>query len=97
VSDKEVRKSMQDSTSEKVTQSAESSEVISKDAYRDVLSLPFHEAKERVVEAFEKAYLTEHLRATHGVVTHAAQKIGLPRQSLHRMLKRLGLGPSNDA
>ncbi len=56
-----------------------------------LLALPYHEAKERVLESFEKTYLLEHLKAAGGVVTRAAQRAGLPRQSVHRMLRRLGV------
>lgn len=63
---------------------------------KELFSLPYHEAKERVVDSFEKSYLTEHLRAAGGVVTRAAQHVGLPRQSVHRMLRRLGLHSSDD-
>ncbi|MGQ0508828.1 MAG: sigma 54-interacting transcriptional regulator [Myxococcaceae bacterium] len=58
---------------------------------KQLVSLPYHEAKERVLESFEKTYFTEHLRSANGVVTRAAQRVGLPRQSVHRMLRRLGL------
>jgi DNA-binding NtrC family response regulator len=63
---------------------------------KQLFSLPYHEAKDRVVDSFEKVYLTEHLRAAQGVVTRAAQDIGLPRQSVHRMLRRLGLHSNED-
>ncbi len=58
---------------------------------KQLVSLPYHDAKERVLESFEKTYFTEHLRAAGGVVTRTAQRVGLPRQSVHRMLRRLGL------
>ncbi len=61
-----------------------------------LLSLPYHEAKERVLESFEKTYLLEHLKAANGVVTRAAQRAGLPRQSVHRMLRRLGINTSDE-
>lgn len=61
-----------------------------------LLSLPYHEAKERVVESFEKTYLLKHLKAANGVVTRAAQRAGLPRQSVHRMLRRLGVSTSEE-
>ena len=63
---------------------------------KQLLSLPYHEAKERVLESFEKNYLLEHLKAANGVVTRAAQRAGLPRQSLHRMLRRLGIASSDE-
>ncbi|MBX5484855.1 MAG: sigma 54-dependent Fis family transcriptional regulator [Myxococcaceae bacterium] len=58
---------------------------------KTLFALPYHEAKERVLESFEKTYLNEHLRAANGVVTRAAQRVKLPRQSVHRMMRRLGL------
>ena len=58
---------------------------------KQLLALPYHDAKDRVLESFEKTYLLEHLRAANGVVTRAAQRAGLPRQSVHRMLRRLGI------
>lgn len=61
-----------------------------------LLSLPYHEAKDRVLESFEKTYLLEHLKAANGVVTRAAQRAGLPRQSVHRMLRRLGINTSDE-
>lgn len=63
---------------------------------QQLLSLPYHEAKDRVLESFEKAYLLEHLKAANGVVTRAAQRAGLPRQSVHRMLRRLGINTSDE-
>ena len=61
-----------------------------------LLDLPYHEAKERVVESFERTYLAEQLRACGNIVTRAAIKAGLPRQSVHRMLRRLGMGGHSD-
>jgi DNA-binding NtrC family response regulator len=61
-----------------------------------LLSLPYHDAKDRVLESFEKTYLLEHLKAANGVVTRAAQRAGLPRQSVHRMLRRLGISTSDE-
>jgi two-component system, NtrC family, response regulator GlrR len=58
---------------------------------KQLFALPYHEAKERVLDSFEKGYLHEHLRAANGVVTRAASRVGLPRQSMHRMMRRLGL------
>jgi DNA-binding NtrC family response regulator len=61
-----------------------------------LLSMPYHDAKDRVLESFEKTYLLEHLKAANGVVTRAAQRAGLPRQSVHRMLRRLGINTSDE-
>ncbi len=69
---------------------------LQKEMSKQLLSLPYHEAKERVLESFEKTYLLEHLRAANGVVTRAAQRAGLPRQSVHRMLRRLGINTADE-
>jgi DNA-binding NtrC family response regulator len=61
-----------------------------------LLALPYHEAKDRVLESFEKTYLLAHLKAANGVVTRAAQRAGLPRQSVHRLLRRLGIKTSDE-
>ncbi|MCI0571042.1 MAG: sigma 54-interacting transcriptional regulator [Myxococcaceae bacterium] len=61
-----------------------------------LLALPYHEAKERVLESFERTYFLEHLRVAGGVVTRAAKAAGLPRQSVHRMLRRLGLSAGEE-
>lgn len=63
---------------------------------QQLLSLPYHDAKDRVLKSFEKTYLLEHLKAANGVVTRAAQRAGLPRQSYHRMLRRLGVTASDE-
>lgn len=63
---------------------------------KQLLSMPYHEAKDRVLESFEKSYLLEHLRASNGVVTRAAQRASLPRQSVHRMLRRLGIHAADE-
>ncbi len=64
---------------------------LTQEVSKQLLALPYHEAKDRVLESFEKTYLVEHLKAANGVVTRAAQRAGLPRQSVHRMLRRLGI------
>jgi DNA-binding NtrC family response regulator len=64
---------------------------MSQEMTKQLLALPYHDAKDRVLESFEKTYLVEHLKAANGVVTRAAQRAGLPRQSVHRMLRRLGI------
>jgi DNA-binding NtrC family response regulator len=50
--------------------------------------LPFKDAKEAVVEEFERAYI-EHLLTTHGGnITRAAEQSGIDRRSLHRLLTK---------
>ena len=52
--------------------------------------LPFAEARERAVDAFERAYLQAALER-HGNVSAAARALGLHRQSLQKKLRQLGL------
>src|SRR5207253_4850078 len=68
-----------------------SGKAMNQEMTKQLLALPYHDAKDRVLESFEKTYLVEHLKAANGVVTRAAQRAGLPRQSVHRMLRRLGI------
>ena len=53
--------------------------------------LPFHEARRRWQDGFERQYLMQALQRTGGVVSRAAAATGLPRQTLHRLLKQHGL------
>jgi DNA-binding NtrC family response regulator len=56
-----------------------------------VLELPFKEAKGRLVEAFEREYLT-HLLARHrGNISRAAQEAGIDRNYVHRLVKKYGI------
>jgi len=52
--------------------------------------LPFAEARDRAVDAFERAYLQAALER-HGTVSAAARALGLHRQSLQKKLRQLGL------
>ena len=50
------------------------------------LSLPFKEAKERLIEDFEKRYILEILKRFDGNISRAAEHCGIDRRSLHRLL-----------
>ena len=58
------------------------------------LDLPFKDAKERVIEGFERAYLTALFTWADGNVSRAARKANLDRMYLHRLLQRHGLRKS---
>jgi DNA-binding NtrC family response regulator len=61
---------------------------------------PFHEAKDEVVERFERAYLTDLVRRAGGNLSQAARHAGLERKYLYRLLERAGLrtpSPRDDA
>lgn len=54
-------------------------------------ALPFKEAKSKVLEAFEPAYLSALLERHHGNITHSATAAGLTRYHLRELCKRYGL------
>lgn len=55
------------------------------------LHLPFKEAKERLVEEFEKRYIADVLKRFKGNVSRSAEQIGIDRRSLHRLLAKYHL------
>jgi DNA-binding NtrC family response regulator len=48
----------------------------------------FHEAKAKVVEEFEQAYLTSMLAAAGGIVSRAARLAGLSERNFHEKIKK---------
>ena len=54
----------------------------------DLLALPFHEARRRWQDRFEREYLAARLAGCDGRVTKAAKESDLPRQTFNRLLKR---------
>jgi DNA-binding NtrC family response regulator len=56
-----------------------------------LLELPWAEAQERWVAHFELAYVREALRRSGGSVTEAAQRTGVTRRHVQRVMRRLGL------
>jgi DNA-binding NtrC family response regulator len=54
-------------------------------------NVPFMEARERAVDAFERAYLAAALEKHEGNVSATARFLGMHRQSLQKMLKRLSI------
>ncbi|MFO0555590.1 MAG: sigma 54-interacting transcriptional regulator [Polyangiaceae bacterium] len=55
------------------------------------LDVPFRDAKEAAVEAFDRAYLGALLRWSNGNVSQAARRAGMDRIHLHRLVQRYGL------
>ena len=53
--------------------------------------MPLREARDVVVEHFERAYLTAKLNDHAGNVSRAADAVGVSRQFLHRFSERYGL------
>lgn len=54
---------------------------------------PFREAKQEVVDAFEKSYLTRLLAWSDGNVTRAAGSADMDRKNFYELLKKHGLAP----
>ena len=52
---------------------------------------PFREAKDQVIEVFERQYLTALLEWAEGNVSRAARKAKIDRMYLHRLLQHYGL------
>ena len=52
---------------------------------------PFHTAKDRLVRAWEREYLTGLLRRTGGNVSEAARRAGIDHVHLYRLLRKHGL------
>jgi len=62
----------------------------------EVLSgLPYRDALELARERVSRDYLTTILREADGIVTRAAEKAGMERESLHRLLRRYGIRPDD--
>lgn len=50
--------------------------------------LTFHEARNRVIENFERTYAMSVLKACDGVVAHAAKRAGVTRPTFHRLVRQ---------
>ncbi len=61
-----------------------------------VPGLEFKEAKQRVIDAFELAYLRELLQRHEGNITRSAEEAGLTRYHLRELLKRHNLTAGRD-
>ncbi len=57
----------------------------------DELNLPFKEAKQRVLERFERAYLEDLMRRHEGNISQGARTSGLTRFHLRELLKKHGI------
>jgi two-component system response regulator AtoC/two-component system nitrogen regulation response regulator NtrX len=57
----------------------------------ELMHLPFKQAKERITTHFMKEYLSRKLRDNDGNISHTAAELGIHRQSLQMMLRRLGI------
>jgi DNA-binding NtrC family response regulator len=53
----------------------------------EIFSLPFKEAKDRLIEEFQSQYIAKALAKHGGNVSQAARESGLKRQYLHRLMR----------
>ena len=58
--------------------------------------LSFREAKDRVVETFERDFLLQALRRHGGNITKAAEEIGMYRQNFQQKMRELGIKSSDE-
>ena len=61
------------------------------DADSSLLSPPYKEAKEKLLEKFEIEYLTHHLKKNNGNITKTAEVCGLDRRSIHRLINKYNI------
>ena len=59
------------------------------------LNLPFKEAKESTIEAFERKYIISLLTKHRGNISRAAEGSGIDRRSIHRLLAKHGIDTSS--
>jgi DNA-binding NtrC family response regulator len=60
---------------------------------KSFFSLPFKDAKERVIKAFHQQYVQAMLQQNEGNISKAAEQAGLQRQYLHRIIKHEKIDP----
>ncbi len=76
-------------------------DTLSKDLFpallADFATFPNYEAaKQDALERFQREYVSAMLRLANGNVTQAAERMGISRQGLQKMLKNLRIGSSKD-
>ena len=54
---------------------------------RAIYDMPFKEAKENVIRAFHQSYILSILKQSSGNISRAAERAGVQRQYLHRLIK----------
>jgi DNA-binding NtrC family response regulator len=61
------------------------------------VDLPFKEAKARIVEAFERDYITALLKRHNGNLSAASRGAEIDRKHLRELLRKHGLRESGDS
>jgi DNA-binding NtrC family response regulator len=57
----------------------------------ELLHLPFKQAKNKITSHFMREYLSRKLQENEGNITRTASELGIHRQSLQMMMRRLGI------
>ena len=57
---------------------------------------PFKEAKQKIVEVFERDYLVDLMKRNNYNLSKAAREAGIDRKHIRNLLKKYGI-PSKDA
>ncbi len=60
---------------------------------RDLTGLPYQDAKDRAVAAFNRSYITTLLRQTHGNISTASEKAGMDRSNFKKIIKKYQIDP----
>ena len=55
------------------------------------IDVPFKQAKQKLVDEFDRRYLEALLEAHDGNISAAARAAGIERMSIYKMIRRLGL------
>ncbi len=63
--------------------------------YEPLLTVPYRDAKRRIVEEFEHYYFTQNLKHTAGNIKRAAEVMGMHRKNLHAKLAALQIDPKH--
>ncbi|MBI3785707.1 MAG: sigma-54-dependent Fis family transcriptional regulator [Deltaproteobacteria bacterium] len=63
----------------------------------DGMPSSFREAKDHIVQAFERDFLTQALRRNGGNITKAAEEIGMYRQNFQQKMRELGITVDGEA
>lgn len=62
--------------------------------FSDLQDISFKSAKEKVITEFERNYLQQILNECDGVISKAAERIGMHKKNLHEKLNKYGIRPN---
>ena len=58
--------------------------------------LSFKDAKEKVVTDFERNFIKQVLKECNGVISQAAEKMGMHKKNLHEKINKYGIYPDRN-